>query len=725
MTAPSTTIKLRVERLEHRALPAVNISVNAAANLRAIDPLIYGTAYASATQLADLNATNNRWGGNATTRYNWQSNASNRAANWYYESLPDSGSAPSASADAFVNDNQSAGAQTTLTVPTIGWVARLGPGRTRTASYPRSVYANQTSYDPWWSEAGNGQTAAGPIQGTDPNRANQPSTPAFQQGWFQHLVGTFGNATAGGVRYYAMDNEPSLWHSTHRDAHPNGAPMAEIRDAILNYAAALRAVDPGATILGPEEWGWSGYFLSGMDQQYGATTGNWGNLPDQTANGGAQYMPWLLSQLRAYDLANGTRSLDAFTLHYYPQGGEFSDDVSQSMQLLRNRSTRSLWDATYVDQSWIGTTGQPDGGRVRLVPRMQAWVAANYPGLKTGLTEYNWGAEGHMNGATTQADILGILGREGLDMANRWTTPATNSPTYLAMKLYRNYDGQDSTFGETSVQATVPNPDQVSSFASLRADGALTVMVVNKNLVSTPGATTQITVNLSNFAHGTTAQVWRLAATNSQQTSASIAQLANATFSADSLTFDAPMQSVTLFVIAPAATTPAVQTIVIGDGTAQRSAVRSLTVTFNSSVTFDTGAFALQRGDGATVSPTVTTAVIDGRTVATLTFAGANTEFGSLADGRWTLTVLGSHVHAAGNPTLTMAGDATAAFHRLFGDANGDATVNAYDFGQFRPAYGSSSGGATYVSWLDFDNDGSINGFDFGMLRNRFGVTLP
>ena len=40
-----------------------------------------------------------------------------------------------------------------------------------------------------------------------------------------------------------------------------------------------------------------------------------------------------------------------------------------------------------------------------------------YPGTPIGITEYNWGAEDHINGATAQADILGIFGREGLDMA--------------------------------------------------------------------------------------------------------------------------------------------------------------------------------------------------------------------------------------------------------------------------------------------------------------------
>ena len=104
-------------------------------------------------------------------------------------------------------------------------------------------------------------------------------------------------------------------------------------------------------------------------------------------------------------------------MHYYPQGGEFSDDVSTAMQLRRNRSTRSLWDPNYVDETWIDD-------KVQLIPRLKGWVNTYYPGTQIGITEYNWGAESHINGATTQADILGIFGREGLDLATRWTTPA-------------------------------------------------------------------------------------------------------------------------------------------------------------------------------------------------------------------------------------------------------------------------------------------------------------
>src|SRR5216117_3780012 len=140
-----------------------------------------------------------------------------------------------------------------------------------------------------------------------------------------------------------------------------------------------------------------------------------------------------------------------------------SRTTSSMGRLLRNRSTRSLWDPNYTDPTWIND-------KVMLIPRLRNWVNTYYEaGTPIGITEYNWGAEGHINGATTQADILGIFGRENLDLAARWTTPDASTPTYKAIKIYRNYDGNQSTFGDTSVSATVPNPDNLSSFAAVRS----------------------------------------------------------------------------------------------------------------------------------------------------------------------------------------------------------------------------------------------------------------
>jgi hypothetical protein len=133
-----------------------------------------------------------------------------------------------------------------------------------------------------------------------------------------------------------------------------------------------------------------------------------------------------------------------------------------------------------VDESWIAGAG-PEGGIVQLIPRMRAWVEQYYPGTKLAVTEYNWGALGHINGALAQAEVLGIFGREGLDLATLWAPPEADQPGAFAFRIYRNYDGAGSRFGDTSVQATSADAGQLSIFAAQRSsDGALTAVVINK-----------------------------------------------------------------------------------------------------------------------------------------------------------------------------------------------------------------------------------------------------
>ena len=521
--------------------PAVTVNVDANANRHAINPNIYGVAHATTAQLNDLNSPLNRNGGNNTTRYNWQLNADNRGNDWYYESIAESNATAGERGDTFFANSRAANAQAMLTIPMIDWVAKLGSNRGKLASFSIAKYGPQTGNDwQWFPDAGNGILTNGQyVTGNNPNDANVPSNSLFQQGWVQHLVSRWGTNANGGLRYYILDNEPSIWHSTHRDVHPTGATMDEIKNKIFDYAGKIKAVDPSALVVGPEEWGWSGYLFSGYDQQYGSTHG-WSSLPDRNNHGGVDYLPWLLDQLRQNNTTTGKRLLDIFTVHYYPQGGEFSDDVSSAMQLRRNRSTRSLWDPGYVDETWIND-------RVQLIRRVKNWVNTFYPGTQTGITEYNWGAENHINGATAQADILGIFGREGLDLAARWTTPASSTPTYKAMKMYRNYDGNKSTFGDTSVAATMSNPDTVAAFAAQRsADGALTVMVISKYL----SGNTPATINLANFTHNGVAQVWQLTAANT------ISRLADIGLSGNSFGIALPPQSITLLVVAKNSNVP-------------------------------------------------------------------------------------------------------------------------------------------------------------------------
>jgi hypothetical protein len=514
----------------------VSITADAGLNRHAINPLIYGVAFASSNDLSDLNFPINRLGGNIESRYNWQLNAHNRNASWYFVSNDDGSPTPAGWADAFVANTRNGGAEPMITIPTIGWMPKLGPGRSMLASYSVAKYGPQMVTDPYWPDAGNGMASPSgvAITNNDPTDANFPTNSLFQQAYVQHLTNVWGTSASGGVRYYLLDNEPSIWFLVQQDVHPQGPTMQEILDKFFDYAGMIKAVDPSANVGGPEEWGWPGYFYSGYDQQ------NPG-YQDRAAHGGWDYMPWMLDQIRQHDAATGQRLLDFFTLHGYPQGNgqgvyEFHDvvdDISVTAQLLRNRSTRLLWDTNYVDVSWIHDV-------VKLLPRMKAWVAAYYPGTRTGITEYSWGGDSHINGATAQADVLGIFGREGLDLATRWNTPAAGTPTRLSMKMFRNYDGNKSTFGDTSIFAGGPDPDTVSVFGAVRSsDGALTVMVINKQLTTDAA----LTMNLTNFSASDTAQVWQLTSANT------ITRLSDVSLVRDTLSTTVPRQSITLFVV--------------------------------------------------------------------------------------------------------------------------------------------------------------------------------
>lgn len=511
--------------------PSVTVTIDATANQHSISPMIYGVNFASKSDLALLNAPLNRMGGNSMTTYNWKQNAQNLAQDWYYESYPQKSATPGGEADSFVADTKSQNAQPMLTVPLIGWVAKLGSGRSILPSYSVKKYGAQCDTDPYDPDAGDGlkPDCSTPITGNDPTDANIKDSPNDEQKWLQHLVKKWGTADKGGVGYYLMDNEPSIWFGTHQDIHPVGPHADEYRDKVLAESAKVRQADPNALVVAPEEWGWEGYFYSGYDQQYAAEHG-YTKFPDhKKQQHGMDYIPWLLSEWK-----NAGHPVDVVSVHFYPQGNEDSDDVSTDTQLLRNRSTRQLWDKHYKSESWIGAP-------VYLIPRMKKWISDDYySGTPIAITEYNWGAEDHINGATTQADIYGIFGQQGLDMATRWTVPAQSTPTFKAMQMYRNYDGKDSTFGETSIAASAPNPDDLSAFAALRkSDGAMTVMVISKVL----SGDTPVQLTLGHFTKSGSAKVYRLTS------SGSIESLPDLPWTGGALSDSEPSQSITLYVL--------------------------------------------------------------------------------------------------------------------------------------------------------------------------------
>src|SRR5205814_7221184 len=153
-----------------------------------------GIAYGSTANLTDLHAPLNRYGGNNTSRYNWQVNGDNRGADWYFESIAEASATPGERGDTFITTTRTGGAQPMVTVPIIDWVAKLGANRGKLASFSQAKYGAQTGNDAqWFPDAGNGvlKSTGQTRVGNDPNDANVPNSASLEGNGAQHLVSTF------------------------------------------------------------------------------------------------------------------------------------------------------------------------------------------------------------------------------------------------------------------------------------------------------------------------------------------------------------------------------------------------------------------------------------------------------------------------------------------------------------------------------------------------------
>ena len=514
---------------------APTLAVDANANRHPISPLIYGINEWSDQGLMSLmRIPVLRWGGDDATSYNWQTSIKNNTGDnlWCYENY---GVSPGF--DAFHTANLAAGTVSLGTIPLMDW----SPKASGECSFSVKKYGPQKSTNPDNPDCGNGILANGSQVANDPNDAYVPVTTSFAQQWVQHIMSTFGPASAGGVRLWSMDNEPEWWHGNHSDVYPTSASYDDMLARNIKWAAAVKAVDPTALITGPVPAGWSGMLFSRVDMDSGwgkAPFQYWDNPTDQNAHGGVPWIPYYLKQMSQQP----TRLLDYLDVHGYIAPSGLSGSVGDStMETLRMTSTRALWDPTYLVPG--GGFWDATGAEVapHLIPQMQQWVDQNYPGTKLAITEYSWGALDSITGAIAQADILGIFGAYGLDLGTVWGQPATTDPGAFAFTIFLNYDGNGSQFGGTGVSATSSDPDTLSIFAAQRVDSALTVLVLNK----TTGAIGD-SISLANFTPAGTAQVWQYSPAN---LAAIVRQTSDINVGGNSLTATFPAYSMTLLVI--------------------------------------------------------------------------------------------------------------------------------------------------------------------------------
>ncbi|EWM10296.1 glycosyl hydrolase [Kutzneria sp. 744] len=260
--------------------PALSVDVSAARH--AISPDIYGLNGGDPAFSAEIGQSVARWGGNASTRYNFKNHTYNTGSDWYFENIV---ADDQHSVEGVVKSDLDRGIKPVVTVPLIGWVAKDSPSsHPFTCGFPATRFPQQDGFDQWDPNCGNGQLNQQKLTGV-PTDTSIPQDASFDGEMASHLVSQFGTAAQGGVPIYELDNEPVLWSSTHRDVHPEAVSDDELGNKGTAAAAAIKAADPSAAVLGPSGWGYCEWVASGVD--------GCGPGADSAAHGGLNLSQWV------------------------------------------------------------------------------------------------------------------------------------------------------------------------------------------------------------------------------------------------------------------------------------------------------------------------------------------------------------------------------------------------------------------------------------------------
>jgi hypothetical protein len=195
--------------------------------------------------------------------------------------------------------------------------------------------------------------------------------------------------------------------------------------------------------------------------------------------------------MKAAESSVGKRLIDVMDVHWYPEAtGDniriTSDGDTQGLSNARIQAPRSLWDSTYVENSWIANS--LGNKAISLLPLLSGKIRAHYPGTKLSITEYNYGGSNAISGAIAQADVLGLFGRNGVYAAANWGLYGGAKAQLAGFKSFINYDRAGSKFGDQGLFVTgeVAAENSVYASASSSIAGRFTVVVINKTVGTTP-----------------------------------------------------------------------------------------------------------------------------------------------------------------------------------------------------------------------------------------------
>ncbi|RYG44478.1 endoglucanase A [bacterium] len=438
-------------------LPAAVVSVDLKASY-AISPYIYGANFPDWEALQTPFSVS-RLGGNRTTAYNWENNASNAGNDYRHQNdgyMGESDESGKTMLD-FMKSAQKHGAHPILTVPTAGYVsADKGPEDdvNKTPNYLETRFHKSLPTKP------------GGKYDYPPNKKDK----FVYQDEFVRWI----SRQSQQPLWFSLDNEPDLWSSTHARIVPKNPGYAGILENNIAFATGIRSVAPKAWIFGPANYGWQGFR----------------RFQDATDGNGRDFLDFYLEGMKDAGKKAGKRLLDVLDIHWYPEaqgGGKrivMGDDGEINAEA-RIQAPRSLWDPEYVETSWISDSiGKKP---IVLLPGVKAQIANHYPGTKFGITEYDFGGAKVASGMIAQADVLGIFGRSGVDVACHWGIGEDRPSTLAGFRAFLNYDGKGGRFGALGRPVTGTDAAANSVYAaSDLGRKALALVVLNKSSADQP-----------------------------------------------------------------------------------------------------------------------------------------------------------------------------------------------------------------------------------------------
>jgi hypothetical protein len=457
-----------------------------------ISPYIYGVNFTSGVEGLPTALTLHRAGGNRWTAYNWESNASNAGSDYQYEN--DAGLSGSneagAAVSALILDDQKRGLASLVTVPMQGLVAGDTNGPVSVANPPDMTRFKKVFYEK--------KTASDqPFTVKPPSSDDYVYMDEFVWALDQKFKGQniFGANPSTRPVFVSLDNEPELWNSTHLEIQGKTAITADSYLArTVGLTTALKKQFPDLVIFGPAHYGFMGLF-------------NWNGQLRASPSGNDWFADKYLAAMKAASTTFGRPLVDVYDFHWYPEatdsagkrittltGPALTDDQVQAIV----QSPRSLWDKTYKEKSWIANDvlGQP----IDILDRLQTRIDAENPGMKLAITEYDNGGGQHIAGTIAQADDLGVFGAHGLFAATTW--PLSKQPYSLGgFRAFRNFDGANHQFGDTSIQATSSDVAKVVVYVSTDSGRAGRVVMVAINRSPMEQSATVTGQPLSGAAH--------------------------------------------------------------------------------------------------------------------------------------------------------------------------------------------------------------------------------